>query len=417
MPLVNAPRGDVIATFRGEVIALTSDQVVAFGPSGASRLILQERGTHLRLLAGEPMDALAELDVLTLLARHDGQASEVISVNVSTGEVVHRRTIGGDVLAVSARGESLLTRTRNQPAGALSLHVGADEREVFRFNQGMADVIPAVRRAIRYAGADGEPLVSWLLTPEGVNEPRPTIVTFYPGTVYSESYQPFAPTDFSFINAEVLVGHGYNVLFVSVPMSRVIPRDVAEGLAAKLDRAVEAAIATGLVDGSRLGLQGHSFGGWGTATVLTQSTRYRAAIALSGLYNLTSFYGAFNAGRLDSEAPYPALNWSERSQPGLGLPPWRDPPRYIRNSPVFQADRIQTPLLLIHGDHDWVSVNQAEEMFSALVRLDRDAQLVRYYGEDHHLSSSANIRDMWGRIFAWYDAHLTATNADAAPHD
>lgn len=404
-PITLPSESAVVATHRGEAIALVSGRV-AIGADGTQRILFQEPGARLTRSTRQISDALPEGDVLSFNILRDGETREIVSIDLATGAVLNRLGASDDIVAVAPRGDAILTRSRDALTGALQLRNHAAQREVFRFNRALADVAPAERHPIRYAGVGGEPLVSWLLTPDGASGPRPTIVTFYPGTVYSETYQPFTASDFSFINAELLVGHGYNVLFVSVPMSREIPRDVSVGLAAKLDRAVDAAIATGLVDGSRLGLQGHSFGGWGTATVLTQSTRYRTAIALSGLYNLTSFYGAFNSGRFDSEAPYPALNWSEQSQPGLGAPPWRDPERYIRNSPLFRADRIETPLLLIHGDHDWVSVNQAEELFSALVRLDQDAQLVRYYGEDHHISSPANIRDMWMRMFAWYDFYL-----------
>jgi len=61
-------------------------------------------------------------------------------------------------------------------------------------------------------------------------------------------------------------------------------------------------------------------------------------------------------------------------------------------------------------------VTQAEEMFTALYRLNKDALFVRYWGEGHVLASSANIRDFWRRVFTWYDRHLAA-DATEPPHD
>src|SRR5262249_45175188 len=87
----------------------------------------------------------------------------------------------------------------------------------------------------------------------------------------------------------------------------------------------------------------------------------------------------------------------------MGVPPWIEPERYVRNSPVFYADRVTTPVLLIHGDVDWVS--QEEEFFSALQRLGKRAEYVNYLGEDHFLMSPANVLDMWSRIFTWFDSN------------
>src|SRR3546814_4143321 len=85
----------------------------------------------------------------------------------------------------------------------------------------------------------------------------------------------------------------------------------------------------------------------------------------------------------------------------MGVPPWRDPQRYIDNSPLFWAHQIETPLLLIHGDLDFVNVNEAEQLFAALHRQGKDVQLVRYWGEGHTYLSPGNIIDMWDRIFAF----------------
>jgi dipeptidyl aminopeptidase/acylaminoacyl peptidase len=79
--------------------------------------------------------------------------------------------------------------------------------------------------------------------------------------------------------------------------------------------------------------------------------------------------------------------------------------RYLRNSPITHIDQIEAPLMLVAGDLD-PAMAQAEEVYTGLRRLDRRVSLVRYFGEDHILDSPANIRDLWLRIFKWFDENL-----------
>jgi dipeptidyl aminopeptidase/acylaminoacyl peptidase len=82
-------------------------------------------------------------------------------------------------------------------------------------------------------------------------------------------------------------------------------------------------------------------------------------------------------------------------------PPWEHLDRYVRNSLLFAVMKIAAPVLMLHGDQDFVHITQAEEMFSALRRAGKTAEFVRYWGEGYILSNPANIRDAWDRIFRW----------------
>jgi dipeptidyl aminopeptidase/acylaminoacyl peptidase len=93
----------------------------------------------------------------------------------------------------------------------------------------------------------------------------------------------------------------------------------------------------------------------------------------------------------------------------MGSPPYLDPDRYIRNSPLFHADQVRTPVLIIHGDLDAIAIQQAEEFFTALHRLGKHARFVRYWGEGHDIRSPANAVDMWTNIHAWLEEHLAPT--------
>jgi dipeptidyl aminopeptidase/acylaminoacyl peptidase len=91
----------------------------------------------------------------------------------------------------------------------------------------------------------------------------------------------------------------------------------------------------------------------------------------------------------------------------LGDPPWVDPERALKNSPITVIDRVETPLLILHGDVDYIPIQQAEEVFTSLSRLGKRVRFVRYWGESHGVGDSpANVRDRWKQIFLWFDTYL-----------
>lgn len=92
----------------------------------------------------------------------------------------------------------------------------------------------------------------------------------------------------------------------------------------------------------------------------------------------------------------------------MGDTPWGDLSRYVRNSPIYFADRVRTPLMIIQGDLDYVPIQQGEEFFTGLYRLGKKAKFVRYWGEGHTIETPVNTRDMWQRIFGWFDEQLRA---------
>lgn len=86
---------------------------------------------------------------------------------------------------------------------------------------------------------------------------------------------------------------------------------------------------------------------------------------------------------------------------GMDGPPWQHPDRYRENSAIHRAHKVETPLLLIHGELDFIPIQQAEEFFTALYRKDKRVRLLRYAGEGHTISDRANVLDMWQRIERW----------------
>lgn len=261
----------------------------------------------------------------------------------------------------------------------------------------------------RYTGRNGETLNASALLPYGyvAGHRYPTIVRVYGGERAPADDNFATVDDDDFMNWLVLSGHGYVVLKPSVPLlSLDHPDDAMLHLNDGVDPAVDSLIRLGIADSTRLGLIGHSYGGYTVNGLLPQTTRYKAAVSLAGLSDLVSTYGTFGisvAYTEPNEAAFASAFYLERSEGRVGEP-WINPERYVRNSPIFFADKIATPLLLITGDLDEAS--QSEELFSAMYRLNRRVELVRYLGEGHYIDSPPNVLDLWNRIFGWFDAYL-----------
>lgn len=133
---------------------------------------------------------------------------------------------------------------------------------------------------------------------------------------------------------------------------------------------------------------------------------FAAAVAIDGMYDLPSAYGWLGA------EPRASMFWYfETGQARMGTHPWAAPHRYRENSPYHRADRIRTPLLLIHGSTDDVCpVADAGKMYNALTRLGQDVELAIYDGEGHvlHEWSRPNAVDALQRSLDFLDRHLTA---------
>jgi dipeptidyl aminopeptidase/acylaminoacyl peptidase len=168
--------------------------------------------------------------------------------------------------------------------------------------------------------------------------------------------------------------------------------------------AVKAAIATGIVDPANVGLWGHSWGGYQTAFLVTQTNIFKAAIAGAPLTDLVSMYSSvyWNTGGTNQAI----FESSQGRFKGNFIDNYD---AYIRNSPAFHAHKQQTPLILLHNDKDGaVDFNQGITHFNTLRQLGKDVILLEYVGENHGLARPANQRDYAGRMREWFDYHLKA---------
>ncbi|MBM3890640.1 MAG: S9 family peptidase [Verrucomicrobia bacterium] len=197
---------------------------------------------------------------------------------------------------------------------------------------------------------------------------------------------------------------GYAVLVPDLGGARSRP---AADLAPLTLAAVDAAVAEGVADPARLGLMGHSDGGFAVLALLTQTDRFKAAISRSGYANLTSRQGMLD----DNGAAYGIRAEKPVNEAGLTGPLTRQRDTFVAESPIFALDRIKTPLLLTHGTFDSACHSeQAEEVFTGLRELQRPVEYARYDREQHQerFWTHANQLDFLRRTLAWFDAHLQA---------
>lgn len=299
-------------------------------------------------------------------------------------------------------------------AWATNLSTGRTTR-LAAINEHLADVAPAKKMLIEYRGVDGDILKGVVLLPFNYEEGQryPVLTWVYAGTVFGDiGKQTLLTSKFSdnSLNMLPLLAHGYVVLLPSMPLAAEgKPSDPMIDLPKGVIAAVDRLIDLGIADPERLAVGGHSYGGYSTYCIVTQTNRFKAAISAAGVSNLVSAFGTFDARfRYDDRANegVSQMRWAEGGQGRMGTPPYEDIWRYVRNSPVNYVDRVQTPLLIIQGDIDFVPISQGEEFFSGLHRQGKKARFLRYWGEGHSVESPANIRNMWQEIFSWLDSHL-----------
>jgi dipeptidyl aminopeptidase/acylaminoacyl peptidase len=150
-------------------------------------------------------------------------------------------------------------------------------------------------------------------------------------------------------------------------------------------------------------------------SVIGQTSRFKAAVVYS--YGEGARFGAFAHNSRDrySESPMDFISPNGgvfKAYRPSDLPWWRDGDLFRRNQPLSYVVRVQTPVMMIHGDLDPVPFDDAEDYFYALVSMRKPAEFVRYWGEGHGNMSPANVRDQYQRVFAWLDRWGDITRTD-----
>jgi dipeptidyl aminopeptidase/acylaminoacyl peptidase len=194
----------------------------------------------------------------------------------------------------------------------------------------------------------------------------------------------------------VFTANGY---FVLLPDIVYRDRDPGRSAVEAIVPAVQAVIDRGLVDPARVGIVGHSWGGYQATYVPTQTNIFAASVAGAPLTNFLSMMGAIHwSGGL------PETGHWETGQARMGVPYWDDFDAHVRNSPAAFIDKLETPMLMMFGDADGtVDWHQGVEFYNFARRAGRtDFVLLVYPGEDHGLRQEKNQVDYQRRILEWF---------------
>jgi dipeptidyl aminopeptidase/acylaminoacyl peptidase len=277
---------------------------------------------------------------------------------------------------------------------------GTSERQVTEFADPHPQLTGIDKRVLKYRRRDGVELSGTLYLPPGYVEGQrlPLVVWAYPmefndkDTAGQVRASPRTFTQLQGTSVLMFLTQGYAVLsdaampIVGDPetMNDTFLEQIVDSAAAAIDAAVDAGVA----DRDRVAIGGHSYGAFMSANLLAHSDLFRAGIARSGAYNRTLTPFGFQSERRTL---------------------WEAPETYVKVSPLFSADRINEPILLIHGESDANSGTfplQSKRLFHALQGVGGQARLVLLPGESHGYAARESVLHVLAEEFEWLDTHV-----------
>jgi dipeptidyl aminopeptidase/acylaminoacyl peptidase len=250
---------------------------------------------------------------------------------------------------------------------------------------------------ITWSAPGGKVIEGWFYKPLAGAPPYPTIVALHGGPfsafrnllVQNEYLQLYAQHGYAVFAPNPSGSSGYGDAFAREIINQIGKLDSPQILAG-----LEHLIAQGLVDSNRVGIVGGSYGGYLVNWIISQTNRFRAAVSLYGIFDLTHDWGS------SSQPIWQRIYLSEYY--------WQNSNRYRELSPATFVTQIRTPLLLLHGENDLITdLSNSKQAYRALKTLGRDVELVIYPRENHGIQREPKHEiDKIRRILGWFDRHL-----------
>jgi len=315
--------------------------------------------------------------------------------------VLEDRSITG---LAKAKDASVFAYTEQRFDDPPSIHVGGPgltgARVVARTNPFAGDYAWGKSELVEYKNERGERLQGALFYPAGYEPGKKYPMVVYMYERLSDGIHRWSsPSDREPYNPAVFTSLGYMFLQPDIVFR---PREPGLSVADCVGAAVRKVIATGNVDAARIGIIGHSWGGFDTVFLATHTNLFAAGVAGAPITNLVSNYGNHHWGAGIAETDH-----IETGQQRMEVPLWEDLPAYIRNSAVFRISTMKTPLLLAFGDNDGtVHWHQGVEFYNIARRAKKDVVMLVYGGEDHSNRRKPNQLDYHKRIVQWFGHYL-----------
>src|SRR5262245_40356906 len=275
-----------------------------------------------------------------------------------------------------------------------------DMKKVSNANPQASEYLMGKSELIDYVNADGRKLRAILTKPENFDPNKKYPLMVY---IYEELTQGLhaytAPNVGTSINIPRYASNGYVVLRPDIVYETGYPGQSAEKCVLP---AVNTVLAMGFIDPKRIGIQGHSWGGYQITYLVTRTNMFAAVEAGAAVSNMVSAYGGIRWGTGMSRAfQY------EKSQSRIGAPPWDAPLQFIENSPIFWVKKVETPYLTIHNDEDdAVPWYQGIEWFTAMRRLGKESYMFTFNGEKHGLRNRDNMKYWTVHMDEFFDHYL-----------
>ena len=334
----------------------------------------------------------------------DSGSNQLARVRASGGDVV--REIEGEVSVRDysmAGGVIAVSLADATSPGELYTFDGAVARLTEVSSESLTGISRATVEKRRFESRDGTEVEAFFVKPVGYEEGQsyPAILWLHGGPAsqfnwgYNDTAQLFAANGYAVIMPNPRGSTGYGAEFAHGTVAAWGENDYDDVMAA-IDHGIE----IGLVDPTRTGVGGWSYGGILTNYVITQTTRFQAAMSGASLGLVTSNYG---------HDQYQLMYELE-----FGLP-WENPELWAELSPFNKVESITTPTMWMGGEVDWnVPINNSEQMYIAMKRLGRETQLVVYPDEHHGIRRPSFQRDRFERWINWFDRYLKPAPNDTA---
>ena len=284
-----------------------------------------------------------------------------------------------------------------------------NEKQISDANPQQKNILWGNVELVDWVSGDGEKLQGMFYKPENFdpNKKYPMLVYFYE-RVSDRLHKHYVPQpNWSIINPTYCVSNEYLIFMPDITYPKVghpgesAYSSIVTGTLAMMDR-------FDFIDKEKVALQGQSWGGYQIGHLITKTKLYKCAMSGAPVSNMTSAYGGirWKSGRS-------RMFQYEHTQSRIGGTLWEKPLHYIENSPIFSIPKIETPLLIMHNDHDGaVPWYQGIEFFVAMRRLQKPCWMLSYNNEAHNLKGRANRMDLSIRMMQFFDYYL---KGEAAP--